>query len=122
MVKNVNSTVVARYATLEKQAEVKNNYGNNPFDINVYDKVEISADVKSASLAPQSKNQVPPEPVQRSNLFADVFLSNVNTHGIKGAYDLAWAAMRSEFSISRDFPVQASEKQDSLSIDISAYY
>ena len=122
MVKNVNSATVARLATPEKQAEGKSKNGSNPFDINVFDKVEISTEAKSASNVPQSKSQAQPESNKRSNLFSDVFLANVNTHGIKGAYDLAWAAMRSEFSISSDYPAHSSEKQKSISIDISAYY
>ena len=122
MVKKVNSVAVAPLATLEKQAVIKTGTGSNPFGFSVFDKVEISTDAKSASQAAQSKSQMKSESSQSSNLFANVFLTNVNAYGIKGAYDLAWAAMRSEFSINSDFSAYTSEKQENVSIDISAYY
>jgi len=122
MVKNVNPVTVARVATLEKQAAIKVGSGSNPFGFNVFDTVEISTGAKSASQAPQTKSQAQSEPSQRSSLFSDVFLSNVKAHGIIGAYDLAWSAMRSEFSIDNNYPAYSSEKQESISIDISAYY
>ena len=122
MVKNVNSTAVARPATLEKQVGIKSRDDYNPFDINVSDKVEISSEAKSTSQVPQSESQVQSEPIKGSNLFADVFLANVNTHGIKGAYDLAWEAVRSNSSDDSNFPAYSSEKQSGISIDINAYY
>jgi len=121
MVKNVNSTAVARPATLEKQVGIKTSDGYNPFDINVSDKVEISSEAKSSHV-PQSESQVQSEPIKGSNLFADVFLANVNTHGIKGAYDLAWEAVRSNSSDDSNFPAYSSKKQSGISIDINAYY
>ena len=122
MVKNVSSTAVARLTTLEKQVGIKSRDDYNPFDINVSDKVEISSDAKSTSQVPQSKSQVETEPKPRSNLFADVFLANVNKYGIKGAYDLAWEAIRNPNSTDSNIPAYSSEKQSGISIDISAYY
>ena len=122
MVKNVNPVAVAQVATLEKQAAIKTSIGSNPFGFNVFDTVEISTGAKAASQSAQAKSQVQSGPSQRSSLFSDVFLSNVKAHGIIGAYDLAWSAMRSEFSIDGNSPAYSSEKQDNISIDISAYY
>jgi len=122
MVKNVNQVAGARLATLEKQAAIKAGNGSNPFGFNAFDTVEISTGAKSASQAAQAKSQVQTGTSQRSSLFSDVFLSNVKAHGIIGAYDLAWSAMRSEFSIDSNSPAYSSEKQENISIDISAYY
>jgi len=122
MVKNIYPVAVANVATFERQAAIKSGIGSNPYGFNAFDTVEISTGAKSASQAPQTKSQVQSEPSQRSNLFSDVFLSNVKAHGIIGAYNLAWSAMRSEFSIDSNSPAYSSEKQESISIDISAYY
>ena len=122
MVKNVNLNPVARLTTLERQAEIKTYSNSNPFDINIFDKVDISNEAKSASQVPLISSQGQSENNQRSKIFAGVFLANVNSHGIKGAYDLAWAAVRSEFSFDNDFPVYSPENQHDRLVDISAYY
>ena len=102
MVGSINVDLAARFQKHYKQAESSPRQENETTVLSTSDKVEISDEAKAASLNTHANSQTKNTAQtlishQRARIFSDVFLANFRAHGIKGAFDQAWAAMQAAY-------------------------
>ena len=112
MIKNVDPNATVRFQNLDVQTESRPEKETKSVAVSVSDKIEISNEAKTTSQTSQTNKQASIRPSERSQLFADVFLANFKTHGLKEAFDIATAAVRSKFSVDSDFHGFSSEESD----------
>ena len=103
MIKNVDPNTTVHFQNLDVQTESRPEKESKPVAVDVSDKIEISNEAKTTSQTSQTNKQASVRPSERSQIFADVFLANFKTHGLKEAFDIATAAVRSTFTVDNDF-------------------
>ena len=117
MIKNVDPNTTVRFQNLDVHTESRPVKETKTVTASVTDKIEFSNEAKTTSQTSQTNKQASIRPSERSQIFADVFLANFKTHGLKEAFDIATAAARSTFSVDNDFQGFSSEELDDSTIE-----